>query len=75
MRPDLPPDLDQIAEAFGDHQRDLAAAPLDQRVGGDRRAVREPRDGVKGDAVARLKLAQAVDHRVRGIARRRGHLV
>ena len=45
MRADLPSDLDQIAEAFGGDQRDLAAPPLDQRIGGDRRAVREPRDG------------------------------
>ena len=50
-RADLPPDLDQVAEAFGDDQRDLAAAPLDQRVGGDRGAVREPRDRRKIDAV------------------------
>ena len=75
MRADLPSDLDQVAEPLGDHQRDLAAAPLDQRIGGDRRAVRQPRDRGKIDAVAGAELAQARDHRLGRIGRRRGHLV
>jgi len=50
-------------------------APLDQRIGGDGGAVREPRDRRKVDAVAGRKLAQAGNHRQGRIDRRRGHLV
>ena len=75
MRADLPADLDQVAEALGDDERDLAAAPLDQRIRRDGRAVREPRDRRQLDAVAGRKLAQAGNHRQGRVGRRRGHLV
>src|SRR4051794_4062860 len=70
----LPPDLDQVAETFGDHQRDLAAAALDQRVRRNRGAVREPRDRAEIDAVPG-QLAQARDDGLRRIGGRGGDLV
>ena len=42
MRPDLAPDLEQVAKAARRDQRDPAALPLDQRVGADGRAMRQP---------------------------------
>ena len=41
VRPVLAADLDHVPEALGGDQRDARAAPLEQRVGGDCRAVRE----------------------------------
>jgi len=41
MRAYLPADLDQIAKALRDHERDLSAAALNKRVGRNRCSVRK----------------------------------
>ena len=50
VRAHLPADLQQVPKAFGRHQRHPAALALEQRVGGDRRAVREARDRVQPES-------------------------
>ena len=50
-RPYLATDLDQVAKALGDDERHLAAAPLDQCIGGNGRAVRQARHAGQIDGV------------------------
>ena len=60
----LAADLEQVLEACRGDERDLAAAPLDQRVGGDRRAVGEEGEAIAGRrARAALRGWRARDHR------------
>ena len=70
LGPGLAADLEQVVEAGGGDERDLAAAPLDQRVGGDRGAV-----GEKGEAALGHKRAQPLQDGARGIVGRGGDLV
>ena len=70
LGPGLAADLEQVLEALGGDERDLAAAPLDQRVGRDRRAVGEKREAASG-----RKRAQPFQDRARGIVGRGGDLV
>ena len=62
------------AIALGDQQPDLGAAHLQQRIGGDRGAVREELDLARRDA-ARDEARQAVEHAERRVLRRARHLL
>ena len=54
------PDLEHVAEAAGRDQTDAGAAPLEQRVQSDRRAVQEERGGT--DAIGRERRLDGHDH-------------
>ena len=69
--PGLPANLQQIAEAFRGHERDPAAAALDERVGSDRGAVGETAHPRGIEAVFGQHLADAVDDRPVGAIGRR----
>ncbi len=71
MRPHLPADLQQVAEALGRDGGDLRAAPLDQRIGRDRGAVGEARHGVERRIMRVRKRLQAGENRLAGVRRRR----
>ena len=67
-------DLDRIAEALGDDQRGLRALALDDRVGGERRAVDDQAE-VGGLGARQLQdLGHAGHHAFLGRARRGQHL-
>ena len=72
---DLPADLQEVAEALGGDQQDLAAAALDQGVRGDRAAVRETRDLPEVDALTLGHGLEALQDRAGGIVRCRRGLV
>ena len=61
------------AEPLGDQQPGARPVLLDQRVGGDRRAVHQEADLGRRDAGGE-QLVQRIDHRARGIVRHRRHL-
>ena len=67
-------DIEHVAEAVGRDQRGARAAPLDDRVGGKRRAVDEHVD--VGEMQARIAEHQprAVEHALLGPLRRGQHL-
>ena len=64
------PDLDHVAEPRRRHHRDLREAAREERVRGDRRAVREEADLVQVDAGG----ADAVEHRLHRVGGRRRNL-
>src|SRR5204863_2810625 len=70
LGPRLAADLQQVLEAGGGDERDLAAAPLDQGVGRHRGAV-----GEKGETALGHKRAQPLQDGARGIVGRGGNLV
>jgi len=74
MRAHLPADLQQVPEAFSRHQRHPAALALEQRVGGDRRAVGEPGNLAEGDPAGVRHLPHALQDGAARIVRRRGAL-
>src|SRR5690606_17289729 len=65
------PDLEHVAEAPGRDERDAHAPSLDDRVGGDRRAMGELRDRGGGHAGLRQKIADTGLYR-RAVVLRRG---
>ena len=78
LRAVLAPDLEQVLEARGGHERDARALPLEQRVGRDRRAVPHSGPGPRRPA-ARARVCdpepgQALEHRALGSRGRRGEL-
>src|SRR5262249_17499124 len=71
MRRGLSTNLQQIAEAFGDEQRNGCPLPLNQSVGSYRRAMREPRHVVHLKMSPGENLFQPRRDRLRGIDGRR----
>ncbi len=67
--------LDRIAEAGGRDQRGLRPLPLDDRVGGERRAVDDEADVAGRHARRRQDFGRARDHRALGRVGRRQQLV
>ena len=74
MRPDLPANFQQIAETFGYQKGDLAAAALDQGIGGNRGAVGEAAD-LRQIQVAAGQFIDPVQDRPCRVIRRRWCLV
>ena len=70
MRPVAAAEFEHVAEAARGDQRAARAAPLDHRVGGDRRAVQDLVEIVRLD----LGRAQRVEQSDRRVLRRRRHL-
>ncbi len=68
----LPPDQQHVAETLRRDQRGFRAFALKNRVGGDRRPVRDPR---KSCQLARADRPQPVEHRLCRVARRAQQLV
>ena len=72
LGPNLPADFQQIAKAFGCDQSDVCAPTLDERVGGDGRAVCEPANVRRRYALISRKVVQSGENCSRGIIRCRG---
>ena len=68
-------EFERVAKARGRQQRRARAAPLDDGVGGERRAVNGDLDIAGRDAGARENLADAREHAALRRIRRRQHLV
>ena len=66
--------LEHVAKALGGEQRGARALALDQRVGGERRAVDEDADVARRERRRPRAPARAVEHAVLGRARRGQHL-
>ena len=71
---DLPAELEDVPEALGGQQADGRAAVLQQRVRGDRRAVRQERDGRRRDPFPGQQALDPCRDAVRLVLRRRGAL-
>ena len=61
VRAGLPANLEQVAEASRRDHRDVAPAALDERIGADRRAVREPAQLPEVEGMAGCQLLQSLD--------------
>ncbi len=74
LPPDLPADLENVAEALGGDEADTRALAFQHGIGRDGGAVREAGDRARRHAQAAGDLVERSDHRAAGLGANRRHL-